>query len=694
MELTDFHHQFNEEIGWAAFGDKDWKEPKFFEKFCEALCEMGALATADYARFFNPDLRVRVDGYGGDPVESDNVLSLIVCDYDQSDEINTLTERDMNRTFKLLERFVLQARDPKFRHSMEDGHPGSDLAELIHARWSDLRKVEFYLITNKRLSRRIDGIPADDLNGMPVSYTVWDIERLHRFDESGGGREDMVIDLDEFGGYIPVLPVSAENDSYTAYLGTVTGPQLADIYGRWRARLLEANVRLFLQFRGAVNRGIRSTLENEPHMFFAYNNGITATAESVKTITTDEGTFLTEMTNFQIVNGGQTTASIFAVSKNISIDLTQVRLQMKLAIVDPDHAVHLVPNISKFANSQNRVSDADFFSNHPFHIEFEKMSRRILAPAQAGTVRESKWFYERARGQYQDAKAYLTAAKQREFDAEYPKNQLMSKTDLGKFLNVWEFKPDLVSRGAQTNFASFANGIIKDWESDRNQFSEEYFRRSISKAIIFKEVEKLVPKQTWYEGGYRANVVAYSIAKLAYDIDQLKLAFDFSKVWTPQSISNSLSDILAVSAKAVHEVITDPPSQLGNRSEWAKRAACWERVKKLEIDWPEPLENLCITKKRDNELVAVGKKDQDMVIGIDAQIKVVNIEASIWLQLKEWESSRGILTPPEQNALRLAANAAVKLPREQDCRLAIECLYKLADLGSEIALDQKKSLMI
>lgn len=235
------------------------------------------------------------------------------------------------------------------------------------------------------------------------------------------------------------------------------------------------------------------------------------------------------------------------------------------------------------------------FDEIGFHQWFEQMSRRIWAPAQAGTVRESKWFYERVRGQYQDAKTYLTVGKQREFDLEYPKSQRLSKTDLGKHLNVWEFKPDLVSRGAQINFASFDTEITKRWESDRNQFSEEFFRCSIAKAIIFREVEKLVPRQTWYEGGYRTNVTAYSTAKLAYDIDQLKLAFDFSRVWNDQSISKSLSDILAVSAKAVHEVIADPPANLVNRSEWAKRTACWERVKQREIQWPEPLSNHCIT---------------------------------------------------------------------------------------------------
>ena len=187
-------------------------------------------------------------------------------------------------------------------------------------------------------------------------------------------------------------------------------------------------------------------------------------------------------------------------------------------------------------------------------------------------------------------------------------------------------------------------------------------------------------------------MVAYSIAKLAYDIDQLKLAFDFSKVWNDQSISNNLSDMLAVSAEAVHQVITDPPSQLGNRSEWAKRAACWERVKNLEINWPEPLADICITKKEDTQLLASGKKDQDLVNGIDAQITVVKIGGNSWKQIVDWESGRGILNPPEQNALRLAVNAVVKLPSEQHCRIAVACLDKLADHGCAVAIDEKKSL--
>jgi len=683
----EFHRAFMQDVYRLAEADGDWASNTFFLKFGEALEEVGALSSADAAHYYKEHQGIRVDGYGGDPIDSDNVLCLIISDFDQSTELKTLQEAEMARVFGRLEKFLVSALDSKFRTSLEDAHGGADLAELIAARWQNLSKIELFIISNRTLSARVDGRQGKTIEGVPVEYNVWDMDRLHRYTESGGGREEMVIDLADYGGWIPVLTIDSDNEDYKAYLGKITGPQLAAIYGRWRARLLEQNVRLFLQFRGAVNRGIRSTLENEPHMFFAYNNGITTTADSVETVSTPEGVFLTKITNFQIVNGGQTTAAIFAASKNISIALDQVAVQMKLNIVDPEKSIRLVENISKFANSQNRVSDADFFSNHPFHIEFANMSRRIYAQSGDGTFRDSKWFYERARGQYQEARAYLTPAQQRAFDMEYPKPQLISKTDLGKFLNVWEFKPDLVSKGAQINFSSFASEIIKRWDDDRNFCSEEFFRRSIAKDIIFKGVEKLVPKQAWYEGGYRANIVAYSIAKLAYDINQLNMVFDFSRVWRDQAISKELTEVLAASAEAVHKVITDPPSNLGNRSEWAKRAACWERVKALTVEWPEPLENHCTTKKEDADQLASGKKDQQVVNGIEAQTFVVSTDSSIWLELIEWESSKEILTPPERSSMKLASNGIEKVPSDRHCRIAVECVKKLADQGCQVAID-------
>ncbi|MEZ5284682.1 MAG: AIPR family protein [Vicinamibacterales bacterium] len=322
---------------------------------------------------------------------------------------------------------------------------------------------------------------------------MWDIGRLHRFAGSGG-REEIVVDLEaDFGGGLPVLPAHLSDAGYQAFLAVVPGSQLAAVYERWGARLLEQNVRVFLQARGSVNKGIRNTIENDPEMFFAYNNGITATAEGVETSRDSGGLVVRSVRNLQIVNGGQTTASIHAASRKKDVDLSKVFVQMKLSIIEPSRALDVVPRISEFANSQNRVNAADFFANHPFHVRFEEFSRRVFAPSPDGSFRESKWFYERARGQYQDARTLLNAAQRKKFDLEYPKMQLVEKTDLAKFLNSWRGHPDIVSKGSQKNFAEFARHIGAEWSKDSDAFNEHFYRQSIARRSSFTEPRSWSP---------------------------------------------------------------------------------------------------------------------------------------------------------------------------------------------------------
>ena len=184
-----------------------------------------------------------------------------------------------------------------------------------------------------------------------MTYSVWDLGRLYRYASSGFEREEIVVDLErEFGGALPVLPAHLNDAGYESYLVVVPGSQLASIYDRWGARLLEQNVRVFLQARGSVNKGIRNTIENDPEMFFAYNNGITATAEGLETRKDGDGLVVTSLRNLQIVNGGQTTASIFAASRKKDVDLSQVFVQMKLSIVEPERAMDVVPKISEYPN--------------------------------------------------------------------------------------------------------------------------------------------------------------------------------------------------------------------------------------------------------------------------------------------------------------------------------------------------------
>lgn len=680
IDLAEFHQEFFQEVIASADADGRYVEDAFFDLFCSYLMDAGELDTADRVPYAPVTGGRRVDGYGGDPAQAAGVLSLIIADFQHEPEIGRLNQTELDRVFARLSKFLSSALDVKFRNSLEETDPAFGLADLIAARWPNTNKVRLFLISNRELNAKIDGREAGELDGKPITYSVWDIQRLHRFAASGMGREEIEIDLEDYGGPIPLLPAHLADAGYQAYLAVVPGTQLASIYDRWGARLLEQNVRVFLQARGSVNKGIRNTIDNDAEMFFAYNNGITATAEGVSTTSAGGSLMLTGLYNLQIVNGGQTTASIHAASRR-QANLSKVFVQMKLSIVPSERAIDVVPKISEYANSQNRVNAADFFANHPFHVRVEGFSRRIFAPSPDGTFRESKWYYERARGQYQDARGLLSVAQRKKFDLEYPKSQLISKTDLAKYLNLWRGAPDTVSKGAQKNFATFAGAIGREWTKQADEFNEEFYRQSIAKGIIFKTTEALVTEQPWYQGGYRANVVAYAIAKLAHDVELKGLAVNLERVWKSQAVSEPMRQALICASEQVHDVLTSPPSGISNVTEWAKQQACWARVKALDINWPDQWLVELIGKDEQKAIKKSAVKDQKMLNGIEAQSAVVNAGGQFWAQIADWGKTKKLLSPTDASILAVAVSVPNRIPTERQSIRAIEILRKLRSEG-------------
>jgi hypothetical protein len=422
-------------------------------------------------------------------------------------------------------------------------------------------------------------------------------------------------------------------------------------------------------------------------MFFAYNNGITATAEEVQTRRTSGGLELMRLKNFQIVNGGQTTASIYAASRKGTAALGKVFVQMKLSVIPPERSEAVVPKISEYANSQNKVNAADFFANHPFHLRMKEFSERILAPSRDGSFRESKWFYERARGQYQDARGNRTVAEQRRFDLEYPKQQVFTKTDLAKFLSVWNGVPDVVSRGAQKNFAHFAEHVGKAWAAEPDVFNEAFYRHAVAKAIVFRTTEDLVTKQSWYQGGYRANIVAYAIAKLAHDVEQRGSSVNFDAIWRTQAVSPNLHHALVLSAESVKDVIIDPPTGVKNVTEWAKRQACWSRVASLQIAWPRSFLDELLTGSEQRSLARDAVKEQRVLNGIEAQSAVVRAGGGTWREVRRWGTERRLLSEKEMEILDVAAAIPRKLPTEKQSMVVLRVLMKLRAEGCTLASD-------
>ena len=694
----EFYEELFHDIKTTADAYGIYLEDAFFDIVTDQLIDAGEFDEAERAFFRPAQGGIRVDGYCGDPLESaiaqeagQGTLGLIALDFNQDTDLTTLTNTDMEADFRRLEKFLTQSLNARFRNSLEPTDPGFGLADLINTRWEKISRVRLYLLTNKKLSARVEGKKASSIDGREIVYNVWDITRFGNLVSSGRERERLIIDFNELpGGSLRALLASKPNDRNQVYLAAVPGLDLAYIYDRWGTRLLEQNVRVFLQARSNVNKGIKRTLENEPELFFSFNNGITATAEAITTEITDEGLVITGLENLQIVNGGQTTASVYAAFK-AKHDLSRVYVQMKLSIVSPEAAKELVPRISEYANSQNKVSAADFFANHPFHVRIEEFSRRILAPAKDDSFDLTKWFYERARGSYRDAQAYLTPAAKRKFAKEYPKAQSFTKTDLAKYLMVWTDKAYMVNRGAQKNFAEFAKDVADAWEKNDQQFSEVYFKYLIAKKIIFDLAGKVVQSRDWYEaGGYRSQHVVLAVGALANAARTLGKSVDFLSIWNRQAVTPAFERALGQAADAAHDVLMQPGEGYRNISEWAKQPKCWNALKQKNVYWDEGWISELISLEEEREIKSEGVKDQKELNGIEAQSIVVEAGAQFWQNVLEWCKKEGEATDKERGILQYAASMPNKLPSDKQSIILVDLMARLRKNGCPYRLKSRR----
>lgn len=679
MTIDEFHSDFMQDLFARAGADRNFVESAFTEQMCDFLVDQAVVENYTQIDYKKTERNMRVDASLFD--EESGVLTLCISEFRHSLKLESLSGTDVKRIFGKAERFLKASKSSSFYQSMEESCPAYELARDLCSQFRLITRVQFILLTNALLSKRIESIEGKEIEDCPCVYTVWDMTRLHRLESSGRSREEIVIDFtDTIETGLPCLPAFLGESATECYLLVMPGQLLAELYDMYGERLLEQNVRTFLQFRGNVNKGIRNTITNEPSMFFSYNNGISATAEEVGT--SPDRSRLHIVKNLQIVNGGQTTASIFTCMKK-KTDIRKVYVQVKLSVIPSEQVDEIVPRISEYANTQNKVNAADFFSNHPYHLRIEEFSRRIWAPSSDGGLRETHWFYERARGQYANAQATLTAAKKREFLSKNPRNQMFTKTDLAKYEFCAAMRPHVVSLGAQKNFAKFAENISKQWEENNVQFNELYFKRLIAKAIVFRFLDKSVMRQHWY-GGYKANIIAYTIAKLVKMAEDVGRCLDFDIIWQEQRVSDALQKQLISIAEIVNERIQDTPDGITNVTEWCKKERCWNTIKSVSInlcndlyhELADPNDLQC------DELHA--QKTQSIDNGIQAQTYVVSKGADYWQGIYSWDGFVLILTPKEKGILETACRIPDRLPSEKQSRILLEVEKKAREEGVSI----------
>ena len=514
---------------------------------------------------------LRLSGYS---VSEDNdQLDLFVSLYANVDDPTPIPDSETKTAAEQCLRFLRLCAEGTMAPRLDPSSDVRSLAETLQGIYNDLEQIRVYVITDKVAKSK--SFKTLDIGGKAVRLEVMDIERLHRHWSEGKPRDELVVDFNEVSGApLPCVFVPSENDDYDYALTAIPGEALRLLYEKFGARLLEANVRSFLSVKGkGVNVGIQTTLRSAPERFMAYNNGIVIVADEMRLGKSGDGSAaIAWLKGLQIVNGGQTTASLYFTKKKYpDTDLSRVRVPAKIIVMKTQDATKeesLVSDISRFANSQNAVKQSDLSANKPFHVEIEKLSRSVYCPDGVG-----QWFYERASGSYNTllTREGTTPAKLKALKDAVPTSRRVTKTDLAKYITAWDCKPDIVSLGSQKNFDRFMAALALSDGQEVPLPTVPEFKAMIAKAKIYRDCQKLL--RPMFQA-FQANVTAYTVAVLS---ERLGSRIDLDRIWAKQAVSPELLSQIAVWAKEVNDALH---VTAGGRmvSEWAKRPECKDAV--------------------------------------------------------------------------------------------------------------------
>lgn len=570
-KILEFHKEFQDEVlTYVKENSPISTNTAFKTLFLSYLTEAGETLVSDcmLVDFKKDSENMKLDGYAFS--EYFRSLTLLVSKYQAKPIPEKIKKTEIDKLLKKVLKFYKTCGTNDFE-ALEESSDGYQAYKFIKGHKADIETVNIILLTNDETIRYI---PDDVHYGkITVRFDVWDIERLYQSVLGGTAVErQLVVKLKKkYGESLPLIKVKGDNEIYDCYIGVISGELLARIYETEGQDLIQKNVRSFLQAIGKVNKGIKVSLANEPQMFMAYNNGISTIAES---IAVDEGRSsgdivnITEITGWQIVNGGQTTASIYNAYK-AKLPLEQVNVQIKLSVIkQKDRAEEIIHNISKYANSQNKINMSDFNANDAYHVKMERLSRATPIPVAKGKSTDY-WFYERARGQYLvELNRQPTAAAKKEFKSRCPKNRCISKTVAAKCVMTYRGYPDIVSKGLETSFIYFSDMVSK---GEVPEPSEQSYIEMIAKVILFNSCDEIIKNLKF--GGFKAQQDYYTVALFGKYYSDL---FDPLEIWNRQSINAETAKTIEELAYFVRNHFQNPTVPGVNIGQWCKKEECWE----------------------------------------------------------------------------------------------------------------------
>lgn len=639
---------------------------------------------------------MRADAYVFD--QTDKSLCLFINDYVENDD-EGLSPADVNALYWKLLYYLEETCNSTFENYLEKTEPAYKAAKLIQSRFltqgrydEEILKIKFYILTNKELNKSLFGkdlleenprrrkktkksksgkaknkkIKKPEFNGRPLEIIIWNIERFYELEEANR-TEPVEIDFPEDFNYegIPCIKGEiGENLGYEAYMAIIPGKVLADIYIEYGSKVLEGNVRAFLGTGNSrsVNSGIKKTINNDPTSFFTYNNGIAVTAAEAETVSVEGRLLITHIVDLQIINGGQTTATLAeAVLKKTNLDLTGIYVPMKLTVIkdrdteDDDGILvydKMVKNIATYANHQNKVTAADLFSNDPFHIWMEKASKKYLATK---GVLSTGWYYERARKKYDQEQFKLKGEALKRFLIKYPKKQIINKEQLAVYLTAVNCRPDIVSKGKNWVFKEFGTVIAKEYKKDRALFNEYYFRKCVCAAIIFRTVDSYLTDNMrkpdfWYKpGGYKLNIVPYTVSKIISAIPK-GYTLNWQQIWNTQSVSPAFMEEIKKVTVITNDFINQSRGMIV--TEFCKRPDTWINYRdNVRYNLSDRFKSELVSIEEDKEKQKVAQKDQKDTNELLIIMDMVKAGAQYWDKLLNLGKQRKLLSNSEEVAL-------------------------------------------
>ena len=574
-KVLEFYGELREEVqDYVKSNGPVSVNTAFKTLFLSYLTEAGETLVSDCTLVdFKKDAEnMRLDGYAFS--EYFHSLTLLVSKYQSKAIPEKIKKTEIDKQLRKAVKFYKTCQTDYFE-DLEESSDGYQAYKFIKDHKADIETVNIILLTN---DETIQFVPEDASHGkVTIKFDVWDIERLYQSVFSGTAIErQLVVKLKKkYDSPLPLIKVKGDNEIYDCYIGVISGDLLARIYKDEGQDLIQKNVRSFLQATGKVNKGIKVSLANEPEMFMAYNNGISTVADSIvidEESSTGDLVTITEITGWQIVNGGQTTASIYNAFQ-AKLPLDAVNVQIKLSVIkSKEQAEDIIHNISKYANSQNKINMSDFNANDAYHVKMERLSRSTYIPVAKGKSLDL-WFYERARGQYLvELSRQPTKSAKEQFKSHCPKSRCVSKTVAAKCVMAWKGFPDIVSKGLETNFVFFSDMISK---GEFPEPSEQSYIEMISRVILFNRCDDIIKNLKF--GGFKAQQNYYTVALIGKYYSEL---INPQEIWNNQDINAETAKVIESLAYFVWEHFQNPTVPGVNIGQWCKKEDCWELLQK------------------------------------------------------------------------------------------------------------------